>query len=148
MNYNPYQFGGYQPAQQRFGQAATNYMTQPVIQQVAPQMPPQVAPQPAGIPLRFVSSKEELAASQIPFDGSTNWFYNTAADTIHSKTFDFNTGTAPIVTYVREQPAPAVQYVTVEALESLMQEVQNLKDELDVLKNRKGKKNEPNVPDE
>ena len=144
MNYNPYQFGGYQPVQQRFGQAATNYMAQPAIQQVAPQM----APQQAGIPLRFVSSKEELAASQIPFDGSTNWFYNTAADTIHSKTFDFNTGTAPIVTYVREQPAPAVQYVTVEALESLMQEVQNLKDELDVLKNRKGKKNEPNVPNE
>lgn len=144
MNYNPYQFGGYQPVQQRFGQAVTNYMTQPVIQQVAPQM----APQQAGIPLRFVSSKEELAASQIPFDGSTNWFYNTAADTIHSKTFDFNTGTAPIVTYVREQPAPAVQYVTVEALETLVQEVQNLKDELDVLKNRKVKKNEPNVPDE
>lgn len=144
MNYPPYQFGAYQPAQQRFTQNPTNYMAQPV----APQMAPQMAPQPTGIPLRFVSSKEELAACQIPFDGSTNWFYNTAADTIHSKTFDFNTGTAPIVTYVREQPAPAVQYVTVDALEALMQEIQNLQDELDVLKNRKGKKNEPNVPNE
>lgn len=136
MNYNPYQFGGYQPVQQRFGQAATNYMPQPAIQQAAPQM----APQQAGIPIRFVSSKEELAASQIPFDGSTSWFYNTAADTIHSKTFDFNTGMAPIVTYVREQQAPAVKYVTSEELNVAVAE---LRKELDALRPRKaGKRNE------
>lgn len=136
MNYNPYQFGGYQPVQQRFGQAVTNYMSQPAIQQAAPQM----APQQAGIPIRFVSSKEELAASQIPFDGSTSWFYNTAADTIHSKTFDFNTGMAPIVTYVREQQAPAVKYVTSEDLNGAVAE---LRKELDALRPRKaGKRNE------
>lgn len=142
MNYNPYQFGAFQGTQPRFSPAPTNYA--PPI--ATPQIAPQTAPQ--GMFVRPVTSVQEASVFQIPFDGSTSWFYDTSADKLYSKTFDFQTGTAPVVTYIREQPAPAVQYVTVEALETLMQEVQNLKDELDVLKNRKGKKNEANVPDE
>lgn len=142
MNYNPYQFGAFQSAQQRFSPAPTNYAPQIAT----PQMPPQAAPQ--GMLVRPVTSVQEASVFQIPFDGSTSWFYDTSGDKLYSKTFDFGTGTAPIVTYVREQPAPSVQYVTVEAMESLMEEINNLKDEMDALKRRKGKKNEPDVPDE
>lgn len=140
MSYNPYQFGAIPGAQQRFGQMPTNYTTQFQTAQQAPQMPLQAVGQQTLPSLRFVSSREELAASQIPFDGSTSWFYNTAADTIHSKTFDFNTGMAPIVTYVREQQAPAVKYVTSEELNGAVAE---LRKELDALRPRKaGKRNE------
>ena len=147
MSYNPYQFGALPGAQQRFGQMPANYPAQFPAQQQAPQMPAQaIAQQPVPM-LRFVSSREELAAAQIPFDGSTSWFYNTAADTMHSKTFDFNTGTAPIVTYVREQQAPAVKYVTAEELNGVVSE---LRQELDALRPRKGgKRNEQSdVPNE
>lgn len=143
MSYNPYPFGTFQAPQQRFAQNPTNYIPQIQTHQMAPQMAPQ-----QGMVVRPVTSMQEASVFQIPFDGSTSWFYDTSGDKLYSKTFDFGTGTAPIVTYVREQPAPVAQYVTVEALEALMQEVQGLKDELDALKNRKGKKNEPNVSDE
>lgn len=140
MSYNPYQFGGYPAASGRFGQMQPNYPAQIPTAQMAPQTP--------GMALRPVTSLQEVAASQINFDGSAHWFYDTAGDKIYSKTFDFNTGTAPIVTYVREQPAPPVQFVTVEAFEALMQDLQDVKSELDKLRNRKGKKHEPDLPDE
>lgn len=140
MSYQPYPFGAPYGQQARFGAQMPNYPTQMPMAQQTPQMPAQTVPQQGGVNLRFVSSREELAAAQIPFDGTTSWFYNTAADTIHSKTFDFNTGMAPIVTYVREQPAPAVKYVTAEELEHA---VESLRKELTPARSGKGgKRNE------
>lgn len=141
MNYNPYQFGAIQPSQPRFGAAPTNYPPQ----FAGPQMMPQAALQ-QGMMMRPVTSLQEAAASQINFDGTAHWFYDTSADRLYSKTFDFRTGTAPIVTYVREQPAPVVRYAPVEVVENLMNEIQNLKDEINVL--RKGMRNESDVPNE
>ena len=141
MNYNPYQFGAAQPTQPRFGAAPNNYPSQ----FASPQMIPQAALQ-QGMMMRPVTSLQEAAASQINFDGTAHWFYDTSADRLYSKTFDFQTGTAPIITYVREQPAPVVRYATVEVVESLVNEIQNLKNELDML--RKGVRNESDVPNE
>lgn len=140
MSYNPYQFGAVQPTQPRFGAVTNNYPPQ----FVNPQMMPQAAPQ-QGMMMRPVTSLQEAAASQINFDGTAHWFFDTSADRIYSKTFDFQNGTAPIVTYVREQPAPVVQYATVDIVNSLMQEIQNLRNELDAL--RKGQRND-DVPNE
>lgn len=142
VNYNPYQFGMYQAPSQRFGQPQGGYIPQPQMAQPAPQTGQ------SGMIMRPVTSINEASVFQVPFDGSTSWFYDTSGDKLYSKTFDFQTGTAPIITYVREQPAPAVQYVTVEVIQELMQEIQDLKDEMDRLKNRKGKKHEYDVPDE
>ena len=141
MNYNPYQFGAIQPSQPRFGAVPNNYPPQ----FTSPQMMQQAAPQ-QGMMMRPVTSLQEAAASQINFDGTAHWFYDTSADRLYSKAFDFQTGTAPIITYVREQPAPVVRYATVEVVESLVNEIQNLKNELDML--RKGTRNESDVPNE
>ena len=140
MNY-PYQFGAYQGAQQRFTPIPANYPTQIPT----PQMTPQMVQQP-GMMMRPVTSLQEVAASQINFDGTAHWFYDTSADRLYSKTFDFQTGTAPIVTYVREQPAPVVRYAPVDVVENLANEIQNLKDEINVF--RKGMRNESDVPNE
>ena len=110
MNYNPYGYmnmGQYQPA--------------PVQRSVMPQ--PMTAQQ--GFAMRPVTSREEAVVSQIPFDGSTSWFYDTACDRVYSKTYDFNTGSAPVITWQREQPAPAVRYATLEDLQKLRDELMN-----------------------
>lgn len=140
MNYNPYQFGAYQGAQQRFAPAPTNYPPQVTAPQIAPQAVQQM--QQAGMIMRPVTSVQEASVFQIPFDGSTSWFYDTSGDKLYSKTFDFSTGTAPIVTYVREQSAPVVQYATMDMIDGLLQELQQLKEELETMKVRKGKKND------
>lgn len=111
MNYPPYNPYNYNPYQQ--GQTAPRPMP--------------MNPQP-GAALRFVTSREEVVVTQIPFDGSTSWFYDTACDKIYSKTYDFNTGTAPVVNWVREQPAPVVRYATLEDLQALRNELMSGKD--------------------
>lgn len=128
-NPNPYPFGTYQAPQGRFVQPQANYPLQVPIAQTAPQAP--------GMALRPVTSVQEASACQIPFDGTTSWFYDTSGDKLYSKTFDFSTGTAPIVTYIREQPAPVIQYATAEALESALQDIQNLRDEIQLLRGDK-----------
>ena len=117
--YNPYQMPVYAP-QNRFASQAGIYPAQ--VQNAT-----QAAPQPQGFGLRHVTSRLEAESAQIPFDGSTSWFYDTSADRLYSKTFDFNTGTAPLVAYVREQAAPAIQYATEEDIQQLRQEIEALK---------------------
>ena len=116
---------------------------QAFIPSAAPQVPQSAfAPQsvPAA-PVAFrcfpVTSLAQAEAFQIPFDGSTTYFADTSNGKIYAKTFDFNTGAAPIVAYVREQAAPAVQYATVEQLEAVMAEIEALKKPV-----RKEKKND------
>lgn len=75
-----------------------------------------------GFACRPVASKTEAEAFQIPFDGSTTYFVDTSNGKLYAKTFDFNTGSAPIVTFVREQ-AVAVQYATLDDLNALKMEL-------------------------
>lgn len=104
--YTPYQFG-YQPRQD---------------------VPPAPMPQAAqGFPCRPVTSREEAVAAQIPFDGSTSYFVDTANGKIYAKTFNLADGTAPLVAYVREQAAPAVQYATIADINALREEIERLK---------------------
>lgn len=97
-----------------------------------PQMPVQ-APQsvsvgqmanntPGGFVCRPVTSRAEAEVFQIPFDGSTTYFADTSNGKIYAKTFNFNNGTAPVVTYIRESDVPVPQYATMEDLNALREE--------------------------
>lgn len=110
MSYNPYGYMG-------MGQAPVqrNVIPQPMQQMTAPQV----------FSMRPVTSREEAVVAQIPFDGSTSWFYDTASDKVYSKTYDFNTGSAPVMTWMREQPSPAMRYATLEDLYKLRDELMN-----------------------
>lgn len=89
-----------------------------------PQMPPQNAPQPSAPALRCipVTSRAEVDGFQIPFDGSTTYFADTSNGKIYAKTFNFSNGTAPVVTYIRENDVPVPQYATIEDLNALREE--------------------------
>lgn len=113
MNYYPYS---------PYGMGQTNTYLPRQELSPAPQMP-QAVPQLQGYPCRPVTSREEVVAAQIPFDGSTSYFVDTANGKIYAKTFNFQDGTAPVVTYVREQVPPAVQYATVDDLKALREEL-------------------------
>lgn len=101
MNYQQPQFGG-------MGYQMPVYNQQNQMAQSAAQ----------GLTMRLVTSREEVAAAQIPFDGSTTYFADTSNGKIYAKTFDPGTGTAPIVTYAREIETP-VRYATYEDLAAL-----------------------------
>ena len=75
-----------------------------------------------GLTMRLVTSREEVAAAQIPFDGSTTYFADTSNGKIYAKTFDPGTGTAPIVTYVREAESTA-RYLTSEDVPAIVDKV-------------------------
>ena len=94
---------------------------QPPMQ--TPPAQPQAANQPS---VRLVTTREEVVSAQIPFDGSTSYFVDTSNGKIYSKTFDFSTGSAPIVTYVREQESK-VQYATIDDLNALREELKAAK---------------------
>ena len=49
-----------------------------------------------------VTSKAEAEVFQIPFDGSTTYFVDTANGKIYAKTFNASTGAAPLVTFSRD----------------------------------------------
>lgn len=89
--------------------------------------PPPLQPtQPQSPQIRLVTSKEEVVAAQIPFDGSTSYFVDTSNGRIYSKAFDFSTGTAPIVTYTRETESK-VQFATIDDINALRAEIEALK---------------------
>lgn len=104
----PYTYPQYTP------QALTG---QPIMQ------PLPAAPQTqSGFACRPVTSRAEVEAYQIPFDGSATYFVDTSSGKIYSKAFDFASGSAPIVTYVREVQQ-VVRYATIEDLEALRDEL-------------------------
>lgn len=70
-----------------------------------------------------VTSQTQADTFQIPFDGSTTYFVDTSNGKIYSKTFDFNTGSAPLVTYIRESAEPVIRYATIEELNALREEL-------------------------
>ena len=84
-------FNGFQAPQTGFGTAPT-YL--PPMQQ-NPVQAPTAAPR-QGFMCIPVTCREQVVATQIPFDGSTTFFVDTAAGMIYAKAFDPNTGMAPI----------------------------------------------------
>ena len=97
-----------------------NYQ-QPQYGNMGYQMPvytPPIQQNTQGAVMRLVTSEEEIAAAQIPFDGTTSYFVNTSNGKIYAKTFNPNTGTAPIVAYVKEDTTP-VKYATLDDLNAL-----------------------------
>lgn len=88
----------------------------------------------SGFSCRPVTSKLEAETFQIPFDGSTTYFVDTANGKIYAKTFNFNDGTAPLVTFVRETVAPPVQYAPLDAMDALRGEIEAMKEEIESLK--------------
>lgn len=95
FGYNP-GFNGFQTPQTGFSTAPT-YL--PTMQQ-NPVQTPTAAPRQSFMCIP-VTCREQVVATQIPFDGSTTFFVDTAAGMIYAKTFDLNTGAAPIQEYVR-----------------------------------------------
>lgn len=122
-------YGSFGAPQAFYGHGGVNYI-QP------PQMPVN-APQTAvnGPVVKLVTSKEEVVSNQIPFDGSTTYFVDTSNGKIYAKTFDFNTGTAPIVTYIREQETK-IKYVTEDDLKELKSDLDEIYNELERLRNQ------------
>lgn len=92
-------------------------MTQPVV------------PQSNGFNCLPVTSKAEAEVCQIPFDGTTTYFVDTANGKIYAKTFNANTGAAPLVTFSRdaEVVVQPPQYVTMEDFNALKEEIERLK---------------------
>lgn len=115
-------FGAYQPSQNGFNQFTTSF---PTMQQNAPQAPTSAPRQ--GFVCIPVTRKEEVMAAQIPFDGTTTFFVDTAAGVIYAKTFDFNTGAAPIQEYVRvEHTQVQPEFVPMTMFKELLAKVEQL----------------------
>lgn len=106
------------------------YMGAPFMQQRGYQQQeyrPMVAP--LGFGYMVVASRAEVDAAQTPVDGSVAVFKDIVNDRFYTKAFDQKTGTAPVVTYVREieKTPPAPQYVTMEDFNALKEEIDKLK---------------------
>ena len=115
-------FGAYQPSQNGFNQFTTNF---PTMQQNAPQAPTAAPRQ--GFMCIPVTCREQVVATQIPFDGSTTFFVDTAAGMIYAKAFDPNTGMAPIQEYVRvEHTQVQPEFVPMAMFKELLAKVEQL----------------------
>lgn len=115
-------FGAYQPSQNGFNQFQTNF---PTMQQNPVQAPTSAPRQ--GFMCIPVTCREQVVATQIPFDGSTTFFVDTAAGVIYAKTFDLNTGAAPIQEYVRvEHTQVQPEFVPMPMFKELLEKVEQL----------------------
>ena len=134
----PYPPYSYLPYMQGYNQPA-----QP-MQQAAPAM--QQPPQPS-IKVRPVASEEEARGVPVEFDGSLMLLPDMAHGAIYSKQLNMLDGSAIFRRYRAEMPAgapltaqepvlPAAQYATLEQL-------QELKDELDALRAATEKQDKP-----
>lgn len=126
-------FGAYQGPQTGFSTVPT-YL--PPMQQ-NPVQAPTAAPR-QGFMCIPVTCREQVVATQIPFDGSTTFFVDTAAGMIYAKAFDPNTGMAPIQEYVRvEHTQVQPEFVPMAMFKELLAKVEQLEKGVTV-----------NVPDE
>lgn len=115
-------FNGFQAPQTGFGTAST-YL--PPMQQNPVQAP--TAPPRQGFMCIPVTCREQVVATQIPFDGSTTFFVDTAAGMIYAKAFDPNTGMAPIQEYVRvEHTQVQPEFVPMGMFKELLAKVEQL----------------------
>lgn len=122
--YMPYQY----PQRQDYRQPM-----QPVIPQNNP-----------GFNCLPVTSKAEAEVFQIPFDGSTTYFVDTANGKIYAKTFNATTGAAPLVTFSRDAEVVAAtpEYVTKDTIDEMKQTINRIAEEVDKIKKGKVKKDD------
>lgn len=92
--------------------------------QPQPQQQPAPPPTPA---IRTVYSEAEARAAQIPIDGSTYIFLDTANNRIYAKRFDYSNGSFPLAIYEQVQPSatPASQYVTLDQFRAWQTEIES-----------------------
>lgn len=123
--YMPYQY----PQRQEFRQPM---MAQPIM------------PQNNGFNCIPVTSKAEAEVFQIPFDGSTTYFVDTANGRIYAKTFNAQNGTAPLITFSRDADVvtAAPEYATMDVVEEVKKSINRLAGELEKIK-KGGAVNEP-----
>lgn len=133
----PYNYPNYSAFNPALSYAPQNFSAQPVQPPAQPQTTQSGVNGQSGFVCRPVTSRAEAEVYQIPFDGSTTYFVDTANGKIYSKTFNFANGTAPLVTYIREEEVPAVQYVTADVVETLRGEIETLREEIESLKKTK-----------
>lgn len=151
QGFNPY--GGYGMPQMMAQQAAQQAYSQQ-MQAVGQMYPQQTAQQPS-VNVRLVTSRDEAAVAQIPFDSTVNVFVNMAAGEVYIKRFNPNTGGAWWREYIdvqrmsqmqqakpaqEEQDEPAA-YVTQARFEELESRVSELSEAI-TGQTRGGKKDE------
>lgn len=96
--------------------------SQPAPQMYAPQPMQQPIAQEPMIQVRFIGSREEAVASNV-MPGMPCWLVDRANGKAYFKSIDPQTGVSDLEEYTRTQQ-PAVQYVTVEALEEYRQQIE------------------------
>jgi len=104
-----------------YGFQRQEYTPQPMQQQQPVMQPAQNA-----FICRAVTSREEAAVAQIPFDGTPSYFVDTANGKIYVKAFRAD-GTAPLITFTREDEPIQQQYATVEQLAALEMKINGLR---------------------
>ena len=100
-----------------------------------PVMQQPIMQQPVGFNCIPVTSREAAEVFQIPFDGSTTYFVDTANGKIYAKTFNAMTGAAPLITFSKDaEQATAPEYATMEVVTEIKQAINRLAEDLDKLK--------------
>lgn len=87
--------------------------------------PPPVQQQQQSV-MRFVTSRAEAEVAQIPLDGSSAFFFNTANGEVYTKAFRPD-GTAPLCVYKREHEEEPPEYVTQKQFDILSKSFADLK---------------------
>ena len=122
-------FNAYQPNYMPQGPAfqRPSFQQQPMMYQ--PQQMPVQQPmmQDGSIQARFVSGREEAVASNV-LPGSMFLFHDRANGRVYAKLIDPNTGLADFREYaeVQQNQQQSPQYVTVEALDALRNELEQI----------------------
>lgn len=148
--YQGYPQQGYQPAYP----TRLPQMQQPMYQQPAAimQQNPANAAMPQQVPLAqtvmtLVTSREQAVVAQIPFDGQTYYFANTANGEVYSKRFDNNTGTSPLIVYRREPENPEAAYATIGMVQQLAQAMQGMQEQLQAMQPKNKRTSAPKEDD-
>lgn len=123
-NYNQFYQPQYQPQRQMDIQ-------QPLYQPIKPN----------GLQGKSVDSLEVVKAMDIPLDGSVSYFPLTDGTAIVSKQLQAD-GTSKTIIYkpVQDEQKDIIKYITIDELEEVLNDVQDLKDELKEMKKEFKKK--------
>lgn len=127
---NPY----FAQQQQRFQQPIINQPTQPYI----PTMQP--INNPTSLLGKAVESIDVVRAMDIPFDGSISYFPLTDGSAIITKQLQTD-GTSKMVVYkpVQEDKKDAIKFATLEDIQNLKDDIDEMKKQLKEFKTKKSK---------
>lgn len=96
--------------------------------------------QPGEIVARVVTGREEAVAAQIIPDGNPVLFVDYGQKRIYFKRYDPNTGTAEFHDFVLDTPKPpeAPQYATLDMIEAMRGEIEQIRTALPAKRQTKG----------